>query len=350
MGMIFFGSCHPNDEEVTRKDFTTDVPVSDFVKKQSYPVPFILVPSQLLNCGEYFIASDRNADTVFHLFKISNGKVVDLPYFKRGANNDEILSATNIFSKDDTNFFVYDLTKASIVKFNIDSSELAGDIRGSFVYKMDSIDRSCYSPLFLNDSIIVSPHFKNNNKRLTFVNLSNGDVYESGGYVKHEKKAPLSIIAQSYQCVILKSDSVLILANRLTDKVEVRGLDGELKYYLSGPIGHEAVYKVASTIHGPVMKQGRKRKITYIDCAAADGKLYLLFMGENPDDHINQKEPNPLLKKTIASEFLYVVDLATGNLTKKIKLDEKAYCISINKKSRQLFTISTGRTLNVYNL
>lgn len=342
-----------NDIEVVL--FEDTIQSSQLLPYATYDITKIKSPRGIFFHNNCLIINSATTDTLIHVLDIRD-KFKIIPVSGRGSAKHELLTANKIFKIDSVNFGVFDISKAIIYRLNLDSL-LQRENKDSIdiFYSLLDSNRTCYSPSLLNDSILVSPSYKESKCRLTFFNLKGNKIYSSGTYLpqKNKYEPPFKIIAQSYQCATAydKNLNRIILANRYTDKLEVYSSSGNLLYYISGPMHKEAVYNVSRTKYGPMFSQNPKTRLfMYLGVQSANSSIYALFLGKG----IYSLYPKNFVDTTksetyVSSPTIYVFN-ASGNCTQKLNLSIPAIYFCIDDNSNRLFVLNINRKIDCYKL
>lgn len=326
----------------------TNTPLSPV---RTYSVDFIRLPTNLICVDSMIVANDIIGDSVLHFMWRESDSLRVRHYNRKAAGPDPILRSSSFLDLGDKNLGVFEQDKLRIMMFNSDSVRQSRKLAGLVRYAFDSTQSLLYRPVYLNDSVIASLHFKKNLSRLTFINTVNNGSWQSGKYFLDAKNFsdPPIIIASSFQGQILPSNDMIVVLDRETDRIEVFDTSGNNLYYLSGPFNEMPKYRIQNTPYGPIMAKFKSQKVHYVSSAVKNDTLYALLMGEQPVEDSNKKI-HPLLRTPIAGSRVLVFDLRQAKLIKDFSLSVPAYCLALQPFTNRLYTISTNHQLNQYDM
>jgi len=227
--------------------------------------------------------------------------------------------------EDTERFWLFDAELLRFTQFRL------GD--GHYVKSVNFGFPSPYYPVWISDSLIVSPTLKAVEHRLAYYR-ANGEFVTTMGEFPSEMKerTPLSIRSQSLQSKLrIKPDRTLVmLCARYANRIDIYSSDGNLRKSVVGPQGFFPVYEPTSTDGKSVLvMDNQNTRFGYIDAAVTDRFMFTLYSGRSRKDFPG---------KANFGEDIHVFDWA-GNLLQVFKLDNDVLAITVDQKAEILYAI-----------
>lgn len=308
-----------NNISIEFKDFPETktlnfIPLSDSIMGE---------PSKILLYGDQLIMNLFSKNTEKHvvLFSLKDNKVIK-EVIKRGPGPDEMLYC-DIFIANG-NLWLFDRGKQMLGMVSYDS--LLTDSYAVNQYKLD--DNSYYRFTMLNDSILLGTNNPVSNKKISYVNLKNGEKESKGEYAYLDESLPLAALVDASSCYIDINPKTkdILLSYRYTDMVEIFDSEGHIKRALHGPVGFDIDFMPRQT---GMTKTSNTRK-AFVTSYVTEDSIYLLYSGHTREEGW-----------AYGSEiFVFSWD---GKPLRKYVLPEQIYTFAVDEKN-QLFYIYSLQT------
>jgi len=233
-------------------------------------------PSAITVVGPNVVVLDDATDSVVHVIRAADGTLLR-SFGRRGEGPGEYRSAWSLATAPGggSGVWIYDMALRRFTAIR-DVEDPSGAVHGIAL----RTDGAATTPLWLTDSIIVSPGFFSGGRlaRLTPRGAVRGyvGVLPPGG-----AEIPPSVRQHAYTGNLTKSEarSLLALATRHADQIEIYRPDGTLVKRARGPFGFAPRFTVSTRGGSPAMSTDDGLRFGYIDVAATDERIFALFSG-----------------------------------------------------------------------
>ena len=183
--------------------------------------------------------------------------------------------------------------------------------------------------VWVGDSAIVSSGLFADGR---FARFDRGGVLRSvaGPLPSARDGTPAAVAQHAYSGTLVAHPerSLIAIATRHADRLEIHHVDGRPIRTARGPLGFEPVYEVKIVEGHPNMATGDELRFGYVDAAAEGEHIYALYSGRT------RGEPG---KSHFGGE-VHVFDWE-GRLLRILPLDERALAIAVDPDERTLYTI-----------
>jgi len=283
--LALFSGCKTNETNsnfiVLNKEFELEP-----IKGETIMIDSLYFPTKLHISDSLLVVLDIKSKKNLHLFDMKNNEYI-LSFGERGKGPGEFIGLGSI-SQFQNEIWAYDLTLGKNVSFNIDSILKGGKYSFSNEIKHYDRARRSYTPLWMNDSTVISPTMSDSDYRLVVSDKSGNVIGEEFKmFPAPSSNTPSSIHHQSYHAVFKKcpSKSKFVLANRYSDLIEIYDLRDSTSIRLKTHGNYQPEYVIENANGRSRMAQTDKMRFGYIDVAVTDKIIYTLFSGRVRTQH-----------------------------------------------------------------
>jgi hypothetical protein len=228
------------------------------------------------------VISDSKSDKPLYLLNIKN-----MQYLKsigeRGKGPGEFIGLYSV-CQFKNKIWAYDLTLGKLVSFDLDSV-LDSNSNYKFTDEIILKDkaRRSYSPVWLNDNLLVSPTMSDSDYRLLFSN-NNGNLEKERFKMipSPPNGVPNNIHNQAYHGVMKKhpTDEKLVIVDRYSDLIELYNLQDSTSIHLKTHGDYEPSYVVDDSGGFLRMAQNDDMRFGYIDVSVTQNMIFTIFSGK----------------------------------------------------------------------
>lgn len=256
-----------NDIQVEFTDFAE----TDSLLFVSLSDKVIEEPSEMGLWNNSLIINDfnRSEDNFISFYSLEKNEIIETR-MNKGMGPGE-MSSCNIHISGD-NLWLYDMGKSKILCFPL--LEISNDRLKLLQYELS---RHYYDVAMLNDTIMVGSNDLSIDKKISFVNIKNGDIRYSGEYSYVNTNIPMSAFidaCSSYIEVNPKTKDIL-LAYRYTDVIEIYDCEGNLKNSVHGPDCFDIKFQPGSS----GMRKTKETRKAFVNTYVTEKHIYLLYSG-----------------------------------------------------------------------
>lgn len=321
LALFFLYNIFFNKSTSFKKEFTLLRQVSEFGDSLGSPSRLIVLDSTI-------IIIDNKPLTGFSSVQAYGASGIYLRSFGRqGQGPNEMLSPWQIFidPANKNNFWIFDLALYRLTEFSLNGKE-----NNKFITFKGGMP---YSPILLKNGLIESPGFSLTKGRLAVYDTS-GKMLKIIGEIPPGKKenVPVPVHQVAFQSVLkVKPDgSLLVLAVRYADMLEIYKPDGTLVKRVHGPVNKNPIYNVDLVNGSPVMAIDTKNSIIgYTDIALTNNYIYALFSGRTINEY-HQKAPY--------GNHVHVFNWK-GEILKVYKTDSDLLTIAVSNDENRLYAV-----------
>lgn len=328
VALIVFSGCtlkEVKEEEsitfFTRNDFRNDSSlVGEVIEFNTplHPLSYTIIRDSLIFVtnwdGHPYFIEVYNLNTKSHVTSIA----------RKGNGPNEVLSCYLHYRTSKDYFYVHDILKQNVIKYNIDSALVLGNSYSPLQIQVPGYTKDL---AFLNSGGIVglnsyyfeTEKIKNDVPPLFLVsNVKNDNAEVEENYAKYFT----TNVSGGYLLVSPTTDNIWIV-DRYKDKINIYNKDQKLIKSLVGP----DVIKPEYTIREGNAVSFKRQYSGYLSCFYTEDAVYLNYMGVNGiSNDENYRKPVELLKFSWSGELLY-----------RYKLDKYIFTTSIDKDEKYLY-------------
>jgi hypothetical protein len=279
--------------------------------------------------GQYLVVIDAHERASLHILESETGLYIG-SFGEYGSGPMEITGVWSIDVWRELSW-VYNLNQRRFIGYDLSVVQ-----SGERPVATTSIHIESYGtltdPRWISDSLILSPGLFNTG-RLGFFNAKGELIREAGPLPPGPHITPVSVRQHAYQSsMAFNADrSKLVLATMHADRLEIFRSDGELVTIVTGPIGFEPIYEVASNIDGaPIMATDVELRFGYVGVDATDDYIYALYSGRVRGEYSGNASMGDQLH----------VFTWSGKPIHVFKLDRDASGIAVSTHGETLFIVS----------
>lgn len=247
-------------------------------------------PSNLVMAGSYLVIKDSHGDPAVHVVRRSDGSYVT-SLGEPGQGPGQFSAWTfDVTSFDPPRFWVNDLSQRRLTYVDLERY-----LEGQFELgeRIINLDIAPTSPVWLGDSLVVSPAFMAKEGRLAKLNPSGTFLGTMGVSPPPRNEAPMPVLQHAYQSWMKPRPgdrSLLALGTFYADRIEIYHADGTRKALVQGPALFEPIFEVATREGEPVRGSTDETRYGYIDLATTEQHIYALYSGRRRDESGNHGE------------------------------------------------------------
>lgn len=284
-------------------------------------------PREMIQLGSQLLVLDNASDSVLHLISLTDGRHL-ASQGRRGAGPSEYKGAWGLLQApgDDESAWVYDYPLSRLTRVRA-----GGDGLLSVDPKMLTLtgDVVPLQPLWLGDSLLVSPNFSSGG-RLAFFGRDGKLLRSAGPLPTDSRRTPASVLQQAWsgQITAQPSGDLLVFATLYADQLELYRRDGTLVKKVRGPFRFDPRFEVANAGGMLTMSSDESMRIGYPDVAATDRAIYALFSGRTREAFGGSQ--------VTFGRFVHVYSWA-GDLTGILELDTPVAAITVSEDGHTLY-------------
>ncbi|MBB4635845.1 BF3164 family lipoprotein [Longimicrobium terrae] len=284
---------------------------------------FLGMPGRMLVSGDYLLVLDGATDSAVHVISTRDGhRVRSIGRRGKGPGEFEGARSFAVRSAGDPPW-VFDISLGRLTQvdpatpFHPASARtllLAGEVLP-------------VQPLWLNDTLLVSPNFSDRG-RLTFFN-SEGKFLRGAGTLPSAPGTPPSVLQQAWVggMTASRSRGLLAIATFYADQLEIFRNDGTLVRKVRGPFHFDPQYTVANAGGMLTMSSGDAMRIGYSSVVSTDEYIYAVFSGRTREGF------GP---SSSFGRYIHVFDW-DGELVKVLELDTAVLSLALSADHRTLY-------------
>jgi len=287
---------------------------------------YLAQPGRLLGMGEYLLVLDGVADSVLHLVSTRDGRRVR-SQGRRGAGPGEYEGAWSITPdpRDPESAWAYDIALSRLTRVQTRGGE--GADRDPEIINI-SAELTPTQPLWLSDSVFVTPNFSPRG-RLLFFDRHGRLLRTAGGVPADDRGTPPTVLQQAWvgKLAVRPDKRRMAIVTQYADQVELYGEDGERIGTVRGPFGFDPRFTVADLQGFKTMSSDESMRHGYVDVAATQDRIYGLFSGRTREAFVGDAS---------FGRHVHVYDWR-GELLQVLKLDRDLISIALSPGGRRLY-------------
>ncbi|HYW06969.1 MAG TPA: BF3164 family lipoprotein [Longimicrobium sp.] len=283
-------------------------------------------PSAIAVVGPNVVVLDDASDSVVHVVRAADGALLR-SFGRRGEGPGEYRSAWSLATTPGggRGVWIYDMALQRFTAVR-DVEDPSGPIHSISL----RTDGPATTPLWLTDSMIVTPGFFSGGRlaRLEPGGMVRGYV---GALPPGGAEIPPSVRQHAYTGSLAKSEarSLLALATRHADQIEIYRPDGTLVRRARGPFGFEPRFTVSTRGGKPAMTTDDGLRFGYIDVTATDEWIFALFSGRTREGSGGD---------AAFGRYVHVFDW-DGTLREVLRLDADLLTLAVARDGRTLYGV-----------
>jgi hypothetical protein len=281
-------------------------------------------PSSIVKVGDYLLVAEISSDPPAHVLKSKDGSyVTSLGTQGTGPGEFRGIWSFGVVSDSQGVVWAYDLNGLRLTYIPVPNFVKGDHTLGDSLVTLE-IGYTPTSPHWLGDSLLVSPGFLTEEGRLAYLDPQTGATRRITGVSPPNPNGdPIAVLQHAYQAFmdIQPSDSLLVLATRYADQLEIYQIDGKLQTVVRGPDHFDPVYEIQSRQGEPVRVSTDETKTGYLDVEATGSSIYALYSGR---------------RRAGSASLVHVLDWH-GTLQAVYKLDDPVRAITIDEQSDRIY-------------
>jgi hypothetical protein len=278
----------------------------------------------------FLICGNSQSESLISIFSLNRDSLVK-EIIVRGSDKKQGLSAANITvpPNEKNKIWIYDITLAKLFKVDINKTITDPKYTCDSEIVLSPELKNMVSPQIINDSLIISTTYSNDNFRYFYANKKIvreiGKLPEvlNSEYLADEKDSKFPNNAYIFKSFLIKhptEDKIAVFYNK-TDRAEFYSNDS-LKKVTKGPDNFDPRMLVLKSKSKYSVEDFEQTKYAFISIAYSDNKIYSLYCGTNDE--------------SVSSNKVFVFDWQ-GNFLTQLILDRKVSKISIDIKKNTLY-------------
>lgn len=228
-------------------------------------------PSEMRVIDNYLIINNFNklGDDFITLYDLESNGILKTCLAK-GSGPYEMASCSICTLGDE--LWLYDMGKSQIGRFPV--AQMLNDTLHPDLFELS---RYYYDVTMLNDTIMVGSNDLSSSKKISFVNLKNGNITYAGDYSYLNGKIPEPVLIDACNCYIdvNPKTKAILLSYRYTDVIEIYDSAGCLKHSLHGPECFDIKFKPGAS----GMRKTKETRKAFVNSYVTDKHIYLLYSG-----------------------------------------------------------------------
>lgn len=293
----------------------------------------------------FSIDANYGTDTLVRCFSLFDKRYLGAIFLK-GNGPGELLSAATLgLSADSSSFWTFDITKQlwkgrccnelydHISLPNSDCKNL--NLKDTALLAKDN-------PIWLQNGYVVKSLFKYKERFFIYDSAMNSCRSAVNPYMQFKEVYAPSIMADifSTQMCTNPDRTIIVLAGKYLDLIEIYDSDGNLKKMLKGPQkGFDFRFDVERSMNNSVCVKSKDSRKAYLAVRATQSKIYALYSGKTKEDKEHYSY----------SKTLYVFSL-TGELLFKYILDKPVMDFVVDEKRKCIYATSIDAEIIYFNL
>lgn len=322
LSVLLCAGCHTErirlNNEIVRFD---NFPLTDSLNFSFVSDSIWDEPSELLFNGTNLIINNFNRakDDFVSVYSLSANRIVK-EFAAAGSGPEEYINCDLCLLDD--KLWLYDMGKMRIGSVPVDS--LLCDSLHIVQYKLPNY---YYRVAMLNDSVLLATNDLVTNKKITYVNLKDGEITAHGDYAFLDEKIDLGTLIDACSCYIdvNPQSKDIVLSYRYTDVIEIYDSEGNLKHSVQGPDCFDIEFRTGGT---PGMRKTKKTRKAFVNSYVTANYIYLLYSG------CNRTEKNWAYGTQL---YVYSWD---GKPQKCYLLDQPVYAFAVDEERQLVYSYS----------
>ena len=317
-----------------------------FPKSKIFNNSIICNPVRVALHDSILFSLDANygSDTLVRCFSLVNKRYLG-PVFLKGNGAGELLSAVSLgLSADSSSFWTFDITKQLWVGrpcAELSDSILLSDDSCTKIDMKDTVLLAKDDPIWLKDGFAVRNLF-NYKERFFICDLAmSWSRPIVNPYLQFKEAYNEYVMADIFSSQMCTSPdrSIIILAGKYLDLIEIYDVEGNLRKMLKGPQrGFDFKFDVERSVKNSVLVKSKDTRRGYLKVKATQSKIYALYSGKSKqEEHYSY------------SRILYVFSL-DGDLLYKYVLDKPIIDFVIDEKRNCIYATSLDAEIISFNL
>jgi hypothetical protein len=283
-------------------------------------------PSRIVSMGETLLVLDNTGDSVLHVISARDGRRVR-SQGRRGAGPGEYQAAWSLAPdpRDAGSAWVFDMGLSRLTR--VSPGDPAGPKKNPEILTLRA-DLMPVQPLWLGDSVLVSPNFSPRG-RLTFFNRAGTLLRAAGGVPNDTRGTPPGVLQQAWvgKLALRPAGDRMVIATQYADQIELYGTDGTLLKKVRGPFQFDPRFTVAIAGDMQTMSSDESMRMGYADVTATNESIYALFSGRTREG-FGQDAP--------FGRFVHVYDWE-GKLLRVLELDAAIISLALSPDGRRMY-------------
>jgi aspartate 1-decarboxylase len=293
----------------------------------------IYYPGSITIINNYLLFIDHKADKIIKINDLKSYKLLK-SFGRLGQGPSEFIGASQIIpvQKDKNIFWIYDISKQELKKFNI-NKVLNNESNPEKIISMKGGNGTPTQLIFTPDNKILGIGFFFKG-RISIYNMS-GDFIRSVGKIpvilKNERFASQHSHGFTGKFILKNKSKEIFIATRHGAVVEKYNIEnGKLISTFYGPDSFFPEYKIVPAGEYYTMTYNKKTRFGYLDICYNKklDRLFLLYSGEYQYNKEN--------KKANSSNIVYVLD-NKGTIIEEIELDKEIFQMTISDDGSTIF-------------
>lgn len=287
---------------------------------------YLAQPGRLLAMGEHLLVLDAAADSVLHLVSARDGRRVR-SQGRRGAGPGEYQGVWSLAvdPRDPESAWAYDIALSRLTRVRVRGDE--GTDRDPATINL-SAELAPTQPLWLSDSVFVTPNFSPRG-RLLFFDRRGGLLRAAGAPSSDDKGTPPGVLQQAWvgTLALCPDRRRMVIATQYADQLELYDESGERIRTVRGPFGFDPRFTVADLQGFRTMSSDASMRHGYVDVATTQDRIYALFSGRTREAFGGDAS---------FGRYVHVYDWK-GELVRVLKLDRDLLSIALSPDGRRLY-------------
>ena len=284
-------------------------------------------PSRIVPSSEHLLVLDNIGDSVLHVISTSDGRRVQ-SQGRRGRGPGEFEGAWSLSRdpRDANSVWVFDVSLSRLTRIDLARLDRSGSNPEILTLRADLVP---VQPLWLSDSVLVSPNFSPRG-RLLFLDRA-GRLIRSGGEVPTDSRGtPPGVLQQAWtgKLAVMPSGNRMVIATQFADQIEIYDAAGTLVRKVRGPFRFDPRFTVANAGDMQTMASDESMRIGYSDLAVTDEHIYALFSGRTREAFGGGGAP--------FGRYVHVYDW-DGNLVRTLELSTPVISLAISPDHKTLY-------------
>jgi len=245
-------------------------------------------PSKIVTAGPYLVVKDSHGNPPVHIIRASDGAYVSslgTPGQGPGEFTGSGAWSFDVVSHDPPRLWIYDLSALRLTYV-----DLEGYVNGSFALGERILNLNIgftpTSPVWLGDSLLVSPGFLTEPRRLAQFSPEGDYLGAVGVSPPPRDGVPIAVLQHAYQSRMKPRPgdrSLLALGTFYADRIEIYHADGTRKRLVQGPANFDPIFNVAPYQGQPARQSTDETRNGYTDLATTKDHIYALYSGRRRD-------------------------------------------------------------------
>lgn len=283
-------------------------------------------PSRIVPMGDNLLVLDNIGASVLHVISAGDGSRVR-SQGRRGGGPGEYQAAWALARdpRDAESAWVYDMQLRRLTRVRLGSVATQENDPEILTLRPELMP---VQPLWLGDSVLVSPNFSPRG-RLTFFDRRGNLLRAAGSVPSDTRGTPPGVLQQAWvgRLAVRPAGDRMAIATQYADQIELYRSDGTLLKKVRGPFRFDPRFTVANAGPMQTMSSDESMRMGYSDVTATDESIYALFSGRTreafgPDASFGR--------------FVHVYNWE-GELTRVLELDTAIISIALSPDGRRLY-------------